>query len=332
MAALLRIIAARNVDNPDAMPLVAVIDIGSNSIKILVAARASDGGIETLHLRTIDARISTGIGSRHPGLSEDGMARGLDAIVSLLDDAARFSPARIVLAATSAVRDATNGADFQERVRAVTGQEIRILTGAEEAGLVGRGVTCDPALRQQRDFYVFDLGGGSLECLAFRQRQIEQAVSLPLGCVRLAERLVLDPGAPFPDEAAAAVAVHARESIARSTFRFALPPGSIAVGSGGTMATVRAILGARAGKTFEQTSATIAIAQLRELLAWLGALPLAGRRSVPGLPAGRADVFPTALATFIALAETGAFTAYQNSVFTLRCGIADETLAEMASA
>src|SRR4051812_45443540 len=115
------------------MQSVAVIDIGSNSIKILVASRHADGTLAILRTRTIDARISAGISRAVPQLSESGMIAGLDAIRALLADSAAYSPAAIVLVATSAVRDAENGAEFQERVRVATGQSIRILTGDEEA-------------------------------------------------------------------------------------------------------------------------------------------------------------------------------------------------------
>ena len=69
-------------------PSVAVIDIGSNSIKVLVAARDKAGVITALKSRTIDARISAGISRAEPRLTEEGMARGLEAITSLLADAA----------------------------------------------------------------------------------------------------------------------------------------------------------------------------------------------------------------------------------------------------
>ena len=65
-------------------PAVAVIDIGSNSIKILVATRTPDGRVTALATRTIDARISAGISKTAPRLSDEGMARGLEAIQSLL--------------------------------------------------------------------------------------------------------------------------------------------------------------------------------------------------------------------------------------------------------
>lgn len=305
---------------------VAVVDIGSNSIKVLVARRAADGRVEQLKNKTLDCRISAGISAAEPRLAEDGMQRGLDAIRELLALAAPFEPARIQLVATSAVRDAANGDEFRARVLAAAGHSVRLLSGDEEANLIGLGLTCDPALAHLRDFHVFDLGGGSLECLSFRDRRITRAVSLQLGCVRLTEKFVADPSAPFAEPAASAIASHIRAALAASDFAFSLPPAAVAVGLGGTVTTARAILAARAGATLEQTDSLVTLADLRALLAWLGALPLAPRQQIPGLPAARADVFPTALATVIALAEIGGFSAYRNSLHNLRYGLAAEAL------
>ncbi|MEY2879814.1 MAG: hypothetical protein RLZZ15_2194, partial [Verrucomicrobiota bacterium] len=285
-------------------PSVAIIDIGSNSIKSLVASRVDSGEIETLAAESLDARISAGISRAEPRLGAEGMARGLDAIRTLLAQAAPFGPAKTVLVATSAVRDAQNGGAFRARVHAATGHEIRILTGEEEANLIGRGLTTDPALAALRDFHVLDLGGGSLECLAFCDRRIVRAASLQLGCVRLTEKFVADPAAPFSAEAGAEIARHVRAELARVGYEFGLR-GAAAVGTGGTLATVRAILGERAGVAFEATSALVTVETLHELLRWLGALPLDARRKISGLPPERADVFPTALATIIAVAEVG---------------------------
>lgn len=307
-------------------PSVAVIDIGSNSIKILVAARDASGAPTSLHYRTIDARISAGISRAEPRLTEEGMTRGLDAITSLLTDAATHAPAKIILVATSAVRDALNGADFIARVHAATGHTIRLLSGDEEANLIGRGLTCDPALTELRDFYVFDLGGGSLECLAFRDRRIVQAVSLQLGCVRLTEKFVADPSAAFTTNQAIAIATYTRDLIARSGFKFSLPATAIAIGTGGTVTTVRTILGARQGLAFAQTPTQIALSDLCTLLDETGAMPLEERKKISGLPAGRADVFPTALTTVITLAELGGFTAFENSLYNLRWGLVAEAL------
>jgi exopolyphosphatase/guanosine-5'-triphosphate,3'-diphosphate pyrophosphatase len=304
-------------------PPVAVIDIGSNSIKVLVAARDAAGQLQALKSKTIDARISAGISRDQPMLAEEGMARGLAAIQELLADTAAFSPAKTVLVATSAVRDAINGPDFRARVKAATGHDIRILTGDEEANLIGRGLTSDSALAGLRDFYVFDLGGGSLECLAFRDRQITQAISLQLGCVRLTERFIKDPAAPLVQTEATALAVHVRDELKRSGFRFSIVAPA-AVFTGGTMSSVRAIKGARHGLALEDTPAIIGLETLSNLLDEIAPLDLHLRKALPGLPAGRADVFPAALVTMLTVADYAHIDRFHHSLHNLRWGIADE--------
>jgi exopolyphosphatase/guanosine-5'-triphosphate,3'-diphosphate pyrophosphatase len=104
------------------------------------------------------------------------------------------------------------------------------------------------------------------------------------------------------------------------------------VGTGGTISTARAVLGGREQKAFDATSPVVAVTSLQDLAAWLGAMDLSTRRSVAGLPPGRADVFPTALATLIAIASAGSFASFHHSLFNLRYGVADETLAASARA
>lgn len=307
-------------------PTAAVIDIGSNSIKLLVARRLPNRTLHAVGTRTIDARISAGISRAAPLLAPEGMARGLEAVRALLTEAAPFRPDSLQLVATSAVRDARNGGDFCALIRRETGHEVRILSGEEEANLIGRGLTCDPALAALRTFYVFDLGGGSMECLAFHERRIQQAVSLPLGCVRLTERFVPDANAPIPETVLNAIRDHARATILGSSFRFSLPSCPDAVATGGTATTMRAIRAARAAVPFEATDATLGIGELDILTKHMAAMPLAERKKVPGLPPARADVFPTALATLMEVASAGGLTRFVNSVYNLRYGLADLAL------
>ena len=313
---------------PSASPTVAVLDIGSNSIKILIARRDATTGLPVAEkYKTLDARISAGISKTNPRLTEESMTRGLAAIQELLADAAPFAPFKTILVATSAVRDAANGPDFRQRVLAATGHAIRILSGDEEANLIGRGLTCDPALAELRDFYVFDLGGGSLECLAFRDRRIAQAASLQLGCVRLTEKFVADPSQPLSPDALARITAHTRGTLAQASFRFDLPPGSVAIGTGGTVTNARVALGLRSGRQLADTDPFVSNNQLRDLLAFTAGLPLPERRQIPGLPPARADVFPTALATLLAVTGHAALPGLHNSLYNLRWGLAAEILA-----
>lgn len=312
-----------------ASPSVAVIDIGSNSIKVLVAARAPDGSVAALKFTSLDVRISAGISLTLPRLSDEGMANGLAAIQQLLAEAAPFAPVATVLVATSAVRDARNGPEFRSRVKAATGHEIRILTGEEEANLIGRGLTCDPALLTLRNFYVFDLGGGSLECLAFEDRQIRQAVSLPLGCVRLTEMFVKDPTGPFTSADYQAMYRHSQTVMRESGFRFNIPDVA-AIATGGTMTTVRTILALRAGTTLDLSPSIVDLDEMFALFEQVAPLSLAARCEIPGLPAARADVFPAALATLLSIAQRAkSFSAFHHSLYNLRFGLAADELAKL---
>jgi exopolyphosphatase/guanosine-5'-triphosphate,3'-diphosphate pyrophosphatase len=304
---------------------VAVVDVGSNSIKLLVAARDTAGRPIALAQRTLDVRIGAGLGQAAPRLSEDGMAAGLGAIRELLAFAAPFSPAQTHLIATSAVRDAENGADFRARVETAAGHHLRILKGDEEANLIGGGLLCDPALAPLRDFYLFDLGGGSLECLAFRDRRIAQVISLPLGCVRLTERFIIDPAWPVTTAAATALALHVRRALQDSGFRFTLGAAG-AVFTGGSMTSVRAMTAAMHNLSLADTPPFVPVDTLRALVDEALPMTLAGRKKIPGLPAARADVFPAALITMLTIAEFGEFRHFHHSLHNLRWGVAADAL------
>jgi exopolyphosphatase/guanosine-5'-triphosphate,3'-diphosphate pyrophosphatase len=144
--------------------------------------------------------------------------------------------------------------------------------------------------------------------------------------VRMLERFSADPAAPLSATAAGALAAHVREAITDAGFRLALPAGGRAVGTGGTFSTARAMLAARTGQDFARSDPVLRVADLRQL-SFVGRLPLAERRAVPGLPAGRADIFPVALVTVLAVAELGGYDAFRHSAYNLRWGVAAELLA-----
>ncbi len=319
---------APTTTQPSPRMRVAVIDIGSNTIKLLVAARSSGGGIETVRYAVEEARLGRGLGGARPALRADSMDRGAAAVAALLALAHTDAPAAIALVATSAVRDAANGPAFAARLQRETRLPVRILTGTEEADLIGRGLAADPALAGARDFYLFDLGGGSLECLEFRDRRAVQAVSLPLGCVRLTERCVADPAAPFTATDHATVAGLVQQTFAGppAPFRFTLPSPATAVATGGTVTTVRAMLAAQTGRSLDESGTSVDVAELKALLAHTAALSLAARRELPGLPAARADVFPAALTTILEVTRLAGIERLTHSFYNLRYGIAEELL------
>ena len=306
-------------------PILAVVDIGSNSIKILVAARGpgAPAGPEliTLFQQTSETRISGGLGQERSRLGETGMDAGVRAITELFARAQPFAPTHRKIVATSAVRDAQNRAEFSARVAAAVSAPIEVLSGEDEALLVARGIQTDPALGGDKSFCIMDLGGGSLECIRYVNGAIEQAVSLQLGAVRLTEKHVPDPNGPFPPAARAAVAEEARRACAASGFHF-LPGGKI-VASGGAFAVVRALFSHRRGFTDEATwPAEIFRTDLVALLDEIAPLTTAERARIPHFTRERADIMPAALVTMITMLElAGADQAY-HSWNNLRFGVA----------
>ena len=306
---------------------VAVIDVGSNSIKLLVArAGATAGSIETVLNATIETRISAGISRERPRLSAASMPAGRGTISELVRRAEVYQPHQMRIVATSAVRDALNGTEFSAQVTGATGIAVQVLSGSEEATYIGRGLACDPQIAGIQRFVQMDLGGGSLELIRFNAGQIEHALSLQLGAVRLTERFIADRDAPIGSATAAAIRAHFEQTLAHSGFDFA-PSTDAFIVTGGACSVTRAILAGRAQQSIQQRSAILTRAELSQLKSELMALPLHKRMATPQLPAARADIVPTALITIETVLERAERHAVTHSFYNLRYGIAAELLA-----
>ncbi len=313
-------------------PTIAVIDVGSNSIKLLVACRGeTPESVTTRFAETIETRISEGISKAVPRLNDQAIREGCATIAELVRLAREYHPSEIRIVATSAVRDAVNGDEFREQVSALTGIDIRILTGHEEATYIGKGLAADPHVAGIRDFIQMDIGGGSLELIRFRDARIDQAISLQLGAVRMTERFVENRDEPVSPETEARLQAHVRDELARSGFAFT-PVEAPLIATGGTFVISRAILAAEAGITLEDRSPVVQRAEITRLKKKLAHLPLHERMAVPHLPAARADIFPAALATVEQVMRSAGRETLTLSFYNLRYGIASAMLASQSPA
>lgn len=172
-----------------------VIDIGSNTIRLLVVEIRGER-FRSLYERSKFVRLGLGVdetGSLHPIRVEGA----LKAIGGLVNKARAMNVETLTAIATSAVRDAVDGIDFAEQIRSRFGVDVEILSGEREAELTFIGATYGIPIR--RGTLVVDLGGGSAEIVVADGNHIEWAESLPLGSGRLTERYVRhDP--PLPEE------------------------------------------------------------------------------------------------------------------------------------
>jgi exopolyphosphatase / guanosine-5'-triphosphate,3'-diphosphate pyrophosphatase len=178
------------------MTRVAVIDIGSNSTRLLIAdVDPSTGAVAEVLRRSEVTRLGEGVDSGG-SLSEEAIARVLETLGDYRDAIDSHRCAANLAVLTSAVRDASNGASFAARVRDEYGFDARVLTGQEEAQLTflgamsGRPDSTEPTV-------VIDIGGGSTEFIVGLGHTAGFHVSLPAGVVRMSERHIhSDPPAP----------------------------------------------------------------------------------------------------------------------------------------
>ncbi|WP_448204191.1 Ppx/GppA phosphatase family protein [Azospirillum sp. sgz302134] len=161
---------------------VAVIDIGSNSIRLVVY-----DGLKRSPLPLFNEKVLCGLGrgvEKSGRLNPEGVAQALEALERFAMLAAGMRIGRLDIIATAAVRDADDGAAFVEAVKNRTGLEVRVISGEEEARLSAMGVLSGtPAA----DGLVGDLGGGSLELVQLNRGVIGEHVTMPLGPLRLME-------------------------------------------------------------------------------------------------------------------------------------------------
>jgi len=167
---------------------VASIDIGTNTILLLVADIGKDGSITPVLDTQVMARLGKGVdGNGQIGVEAFARCRGF--LGSLVEDAGRLKAEKIIACGTSALRDALNREDFLDYILSETGLEIEILSGDDEARLSYSG-SISGIFQPEKEFAVLDIGGGSTELTVGRGSKIERSRSLDIGCVRITEKFL----------------------------------------------------------------------------------------------------------------------------------------------
>jgi exopolyphosphatase / guanosine-5'-triphosphate,3'-diphosphate pyrophosphatase len=261
---------------------VAAIDVGSNTVRLLVAD-AVDGDLRRADRRSIITRLAQGVDGTGR-LDPAAVDRSLDALrafASVIEDAGCD---RIGVIATSAVRDAVNRTDFTEPADGLLGVAPVVLSGPEEAEMAFAGAVTGAV--GQPPFLVIDLGGGSTE-FVHGTDHVLSGVSVDVGSVRLTERML-------PDRPSSPAAVDAAVRYVAELLAARVPvPGDFAtvLGVGGTYTSLAAIhLGLDAHDRHQVHGTVIPIAGLDALVVELSRLDLAATEAIPSLAPGRAPV------------------------------------------
>ncbi len=280
---------------------IAVVDIGSNSIRLLVADVHSAQSVTELERRSTVTRLGHGVDAQG-SLSKDAADRTFEVLVGYRDAIEVHACERNLAVLTSAVRDAANGPQFSERVRSL-GLDAKVLTGDEEAQLTFLGAMSDRAPSADPGV-VIDIGGGSTEFVVGHDHSPTFHTSLQAGVVRMSERHIhTDP--PLAEE------LHALQADVQQTFATGLPAPVRASVSRGIAVAGTATSAAAIDQELDPYNPAkvhgypLQRGTVEDLLSRLANMTEDRRRQVPGLHPDRA---PTIVAGMILLSEAmGAF-------------------------
>jgi exopolyphosphatase/guanosine-5'-triphosphate,3'-diphosphate pyrophosphatase len=268
----------------------AAIDIGSNSIKVVVVeAERSDSESQRRDSFAVLAsdRETVRLGQEtlvNKHISDAAMQRAVDCLLRFRLLAETHGASQTVATATAFLREADNATEFIRVMEQETGLRVDVLSGLEEARLIGLAASHGCAEKGVTSLNI-DIGGGSTELSLFRDDEPVLLHSIPIGAVGLTDRFIeTDPPGADQLERLRTTIRSSLESFACEILRREI--WEYATATSGTATTI----GAALHNVLPPATTTVTLAELKQLNAKLAAMTVAERRSVAGIPAQRADI------------------------------------------
>jgi exopolyphosphatase/guanosine-5'-triphosphate,3'-diphosphate pyrophosphatase len=279
----------------------AVIDIGTNSIHMVLAEILPDASFKILDRFKDMTRLGNGVFAARR-LSDETMTRALDVLKTLVTLARNKGFERIVAVATSAVREAQNGGDFIALIMEQMGLRVRVISGTEEARLIFLGVKNSIALPDGPTLVV-DIGGGSVELVVGNREGLIHGKSLKLGAIRLAEQYL--PKTP-PSESMMRDLEHVVVTDLRDALgHFKVKKFHSLIATSGMAGNVGEVIHLQqTGRPLPQHNlATVPLKDIRSLEAELARSSVKARLAMPGLDPKRIDTLLPAAVVLRCLLE-----------------------------
>ena len=305
--------------------VIGIIDLGSNSVRLLLVRVHADGSSTILN--QVKHMVRLGDGGFEGHLQEETMTRTIAVLRGLAEMCTVYGAKEILAIATAAVRDAENGPEFIRRVQEKTGIAFTIVSGREEARLIYLGVSS--GLEQPEVLRLFiDIGGGSTELIVGDDAGYRNLDSLKLGCVRLTNLFFANDTGPVSSYSYAALQRYIRNQALLSFQRIAEFELAGAVASSGTaqnLAEIAAALeqedAAREGRPSRASRNILSYDGLRRVVGELCTRDLEARRRLPGINPARADVIIAGAAILQTIMEEQGFESVLVSGRNLQNGI-----------
>ncbi len=264
----------------------AAIDIGTNSVRLMVADALGTDDYRLVDDEKMTTRLGEGLGANGV-LSAEAMQRTFEAVAHLKSIAEGRGAVHIAAVATSAVREAANGPQFAAQLRDVLGLEPEVVNGLAEAELAYLSVQHNFHLPNER-VVSLDIGGGSLELIFTVGPVVQEVFSLPLGAVRLTEQFVHSD--PLSARDWKALRRHIRAELSHVLDGADLT-GTVLIGSGGTISSLARVIAHQRGDRLSRVHGySTNRSYIKHALDLFRTLDVDARRSTPGLSPDRADI------------------------------------------
>jgi exopolyphosphatase/guanosine-5'-triphosphate,3'-diphosphate pyrophosphatase len=267
---------------------IAAIDIGTNSVHMIVVRLRPDLSFEVVDREKVMVRLGAG-GLDGKALTPDAMTAALQALSKFKRLAESHSVDEILAAATSATREARNGGEFLARVERETGIRPRVISGAEEARMIHQAAVYGVDVGSARAV-VIDIGGGSAEITLGTATSIQLARSFKIGVIRLTERFVHTD--PLSERDGRKLSKWVLNEIDRYCDQITAIGFDRVIGTSGTILSLGAVAAtaARGTPPSELRNLRVSAKQIRRLRKTVSVLDLESRLALPGLDPRRADL------------------------------------------
>ena len=277
------------VKNPRITMRIAAIDIGTNSIHMIVVQIRPDRSFEVIDREKEMVRLGSG-GLGGKALTESSMVTALQVLSKFRRVAESNDVDEVVAAATSAVREAENGRDFLTTVRQRTGIRVRVISGTEEARLIHLAAVYGVDVSDSAAV-VIDIGGGSVELTRGTAAKVQVSRSAKIGVIRLTEQFVRSDPLTARDERR--LTNYIQGQITETVDQILAHGFDQVIGTSGTilnLGQVAAIAGGAAAADGFLRNRRVSAKEIRRLRRQLTKIPLSERLRIPGLDPRRADL------------------------------------------
>jgi exopolyphosphatase/guanosine-5'-triphosphate,3'-diphosphate pyrophosphatase len=306
------------------MPRYAAIDIGSNSVRMEAAEMEPSGPVRILASDREVTRLGEGV-YRAGRITSQAMELTCAVLARMAAAYKSLDVAGVRAVATSAVRDARNQAEFVERASEAAGTPVEVIAGREEARLIQLGVQARWP-QPGRRVLMIDLGGGSAEIIAAESGRMLDAVSKPLGAVRLREIFLADD--PPAEKQLRQMQQYIQEKLSSLPRRFGAAHWSRAIATSATAAAAACVIGGvPRAKRDRADRIRVSASQVRRLFDKLSRLDLAGRRAVSGIGPRRAEIIVPGVAVLLNVLSTFEL----GHLYYSAAGVRDGIIADLAA-